>query len=230
MAKIILNYEYKQISMQIGSNKLGKQIVIQIGSNKLDSSLAEQNQVCCDTKFKNFYCKTFTSWIMLFSLDVNIFHLQPLIRLIVIPMQLQHHGLLRIKHSKHLFQIGTSERKILIVLCYYILVGVITFSAFTVTARICTQFANTIASSYIYNYWQCETAGLNPENFCDRLRDHLDKWHTYPRLTSTSNILIGTYIPHSESHISSWRQGDKAEVQDLVRLYSTSAKNESKQN
>ena len=28
---------------------------------------------------------------------------------------------------------------------------------------------------YIYNYWQCETAGLNPENFCDRLRDHLDK-------------------------------------------------------
>jgi len=47
---------------------------------------------------------------------------------------------------------------------------------------------------------------------------------TYPGLTSTSNILIGTYIPHSESHISIWRQGDKAEVQDLVRLYSTSAK------
>jgi len=66
-------------------------------------------------------------------------------------MQLQHHGLLRIKHSKHLFRIGTSEQKILIVLCYYILVGVITFSAFTITAsyRICTQFANTVVTGNV---------------------------------------------------------------------------------
>jgi len=63
------------------------------------------------------------------------------------------------KNSKHLFRIGAAERKSLIILCYYILLGVVAFSAFTVTTRNGTLFAAAIAE-----YWRCESAGLGLMN------------------------------------------------------------------
>jgi len=91
------------------------------------------------------------------------------------------------KNSKHSFRIGAAERKSLIILCYYILLGVVAFSAFTVSTRSSTLFANTIAE-----YWRCESAGLNSENSCDGLRDLLRQLGN-PGLTSASYILLGIF-------------------------------------
>jgi len=91
------------------------------------------------------------------------------------------------KNSKHPFRIGAAERKSLIILCYYILLGVVAFSAFTIGARNGTRFANTIAA-----YWRCESAGLNSETSCDGLRDSLRQL-TNAGLTSAAYILMGIF-------------------------------------
>ena len=91
------------------------------------------------------------------------------------------------KNSKQPFRIGAAERKSLIILCYYILLGVVALSGFTVTTRNGTLFANAIAA-----YWRCESAGLNSENSCDGLRDSLRQLAN-PGLTSASYILLGIF-------------------------------------
>ena len=91
------------------------------------------------------------------------------------------------KNSKHPFRMRAAERKSLIILCYYILLGVVAFSAFTVTTRNGTLFATAIAA-----YWRCESAGLNSENSCDGLRDSLRQL-TNPGLASASYILLGIF-------------------------------------
>ena len=65
--------------------------------------------------------------------------------------------------------------------------GVVALSAFTVTTRNSRKFADAIAE-----YWRCETAGVNPENSCDRLRD-LFQPLANPGLTSASYILLGIF-------------------------------------
>ena len=91
------------------------------------------------------------------------------------------------KLSKHPFKIGAAERKILIIFCYYVLLGVIALTSFTVATRNGTLFANAVA-----DYWRCEIAGVDPENSCDRLRDSFEEL-TYPGLTSISYILLGIF-------------------------------------
>ena len=91
------------------------------------------------------------------------------------------------KLSKHPFKIGTAERKILIVFCYYVVLGVIALTAFTITTRNGTQFADAVA-----DYWRCEIAGVDPENSCDGLRTSFQQL-SYPGLTSASYILLGIF-------------------------------------
>ena len=100
---------------------------------------------------------------------------------------LQQHGLFTMKVSKHPFKIGTAERKILIILCYYVLLGVIALTAFTIFTRNSTQFSDAIAE-----YWLCESTGVNPENSCDRLRESFQQL-SYPGLSAVSYVLLGIF-------------------------------------
>ena len=91
------------------------------------------------------------------------------------------------KLSKHPFKVGAAERKILIIFCYYVLLGVIALTTFTLTTR-----NGALAADAVADYWQCEIAGVDPENPCDRLRDSFEAL-TYPRLTSISYFLLGIF-------------------------------------
>jgi len=91
------------------------------------------------------------------------------------------------KLSKHPFKVGAAERKILIIFCYYVLLGVIALTSFTVFTRNGALFGDAVA-----DYWQCEITGVDPENSCDRLKDSFEAL-TYPGLTSVSYILLGIF-------------------------------------
>jgi len=91
------------------------------------------------------------------------------------------------KLSKHSFKVGAAARKILIIFCYYVLLGVIVLTTFTITTQNATLLADAVA-----DYWQCEITGVEPENSCDRLRDLLEAL-TYPGLTAVSYILLGIF-------------------------------------
>ena len=91
------------------------------------------------------------------------------------------------KQSKQPFKIGTAERKILIIFCYYVLLATIALTTFTVTTRNVGQFAAAVADN-----WQCELTGVDPENPCNELRASLEDI-TYPELTSCSYILLGLF-------------------------------------
>ena len=91
------------------------------------------------------------------------------------------------KQSKHPLKIGTAERKMLIIFCYYVLLATISLTAFTVTTRNAGQFAAAVA-----DYWRCELTGVNSENPCDELRGSFREL-TYPELTSFSYILMGIF-------------------------------------
>ena len=65
--------------------------------------------------------------------------------------------------SKHPFQIGTAERKLLIILCYYILLAIVALTGVSVPLRNAEQLTNALTE-----YWQCEAAGIDHENPCNR--------------------------------------------------------------
>ena len=65
--------------------------------------------------------------------------------------------------------------------------GVVALTAFTITTRNGRLFAEAIAA-----YWRCETAGVNPENSCDRLKGSFQQMSN-PGLTSASYILLGIF-------------------------------------
>jgi len=100
---------------------------------------------------------------------------------------LQQQGLFRAKLSKHPFKIGAAERKILIIFCYYVLLGVIALTTFTIFTRNSTQFSGAVAE-----YWLCESTGVNPENSCDRLRESFQQL-SFPGLSAVSYILLGIF-------------------------------------
>ena len=96
--------------------------------------------------------------------------------------QLQQHGLLRVKKSKHPLQISTSERKILIVLCYYILLSVVALTGVTIPLRNAQLL--TVA---LIEYWQCEAAGVDP--LCNRPRTSFEE-QTNPGIITVSYMLL----------------------------------------
>ena len=78
-----------------------------------------------------------------------------------------------------------AERKVLIILCYYVLVVVIALIAFSATTRNDVEFAAAVA-----DYWRRELTGVDPENPCDELRLSLERL-LVPVLTSCTYILAG---------------------------------------
>ena len=92
----------------------------------------------------------------------------------------QQHGLFRIKRSKGL---DTAERKILIIFCYYVILGVIALTTFTLSTKNSESVANGIVG-----YFGCESSG--PQTPCDRsgFEPQLN-----PVLDCLSYILLGLF-------------------------------------
>ena len=99
--------------------------------------------------------------------------------------QLQQQGLLRMKLSKQPFKIGTAERKVLIIFCYYVLLVVVALTAFTDFARTFTSLGAEVAE-----YWQCELSGAGSENACGERKASF-RAPGYTALSSISYILLG---------------------------------------
>jgi hypothetical protein len=79
---------------------------------------------------------------------------------------MQQHGLFKVKKaSKFPITIGTPERKILISICYYVIMTLFTLTAFTIATRNAGAF-----STQLLGHFSCEQLGQDPENpvTCDR--------------------------------------------------------------
>ena len=76
---------------------------------------------------------------------------------------IQEYGLLKAKKVKDVFKIGTAEKKILIVFCYYVLLTAVAFTSLTLRLRSSELFAEQLS-----NYFVCEERGNDPNNPCDR--------------------------------------------------------------
>ena len=96
---------------------------------------------------------------------------------------MQQHGLFKTKSSQHPFKISIAERKVLIVLCYFVLLVVVSLTALAVTIRNSGKFATTLVE-----YWQCEATGVDPGKQSDRLYALFEELGP-PALIGISNLL-----------------------------------------
>lgn len=96
---------------------------------------------------------------------------------------LQQHGLFKTKSSQHPFKISIAERKVLIVLCYFVLLVVVSLTALAVTIRNSGKFGTTLIE-----YWQCEATGVDPGKQCDRLYALFEELGP-PAMIGISNLL-----------------------------------------
>ena len=98
---------------------------------------------------------------------------------------LQQHGLFKARQSRNPYKIGTAERKVLIVFVYYVILTVISLTAFTLIVQDADRL-----SSALLRYFECESKGVDPNNPCDP--------NTYIKLQhvaviSLSYILLGLF-------------------------------------
>ena len=84
--------------------------------------------------------------------------------------------------SKASTMIGSAERKLLIILCYYVLLVVISLTGFTVSLR-----SSGLYIGALLEYMQCEATGVDPENPCNRASF---EEQTYPGLTTLAYVLL----------------------------------------
>lgn len=98
---------------------------------------------------------------------------------------MQQHGLFTNKDSKSSLKIGTAERKLLIVFCYYVLLAVIALTAFTFSIKNLTQ-----SVKFILEHFDCERDGHNTSNPCSR--SDFEALNN-AALTSFSYILLGLF-------------------------------------
>lgn len=98
---------------------------------------------------------------------------------------MQQHGLFVNKYSKSPLKIGTAERKLLIVFCYYVLLAVIALTAFTLSTKNLSQ-----SVKFILKHFDCERDGHNTSNPCSRSEfEELNN----AALTTFSYILLGLF-------------------------------------
>ena len=91
----------------------------------------------------------------------------------------------RSRKTKHAFGLGAAERKILIVLCYYVVVASFSLTQYTVVIRNLDAF-----DTQLDKYFVCELSGHDPSNPCDRSRFRL---LSNPGLTAMTFILLGLF-------------------------------------
>ena len=132
--------------------------------------------------------------------------------------QLQQQGLFRMKLSKQPFKIGTAERKVLIIFCYYVLLFVIALTAFTDFTRNSTGIA-----AEIEEHWRCELSGVDSENACNERKASFEA-PGYTALSSISYILMGLLPAVNLTfavNISELRQKFRTRCSRITKLYST---------
>ena len=78
---------------------------------------------------------------------------------------LQQNGLFKAKQAKSPYKIGTAEKKLLVIIFYYVLLAVLALTTFTIS----TRNAITIIKEILL-YFICERDGINPSQPCDRSR------------------------------------------------------------
>ena len=122
------------------------------------------------------------------------------------------------KLSKQPLQIGTAERKVLIIFCYYVLLFVIALTAFTDFTRTFTGLA-----AEIEEHWRCELSGVDSENACGERKASFES-PAYTALSSISYILMGL-LPAVNLifavNISELRQKFRTWCRRITKLYST---------
>ena len=128
---------------------------------------------------------------------------------------MQQHGL--IKTKPHPFKISIAERKVLIVLCYFVLLVVVSLTALAITVRNSGQYAVTLVE-----YWQCEATGFDPEKQCDRLYALFEELGP-PALIAISNLLylilplvnlvFVINVTELKQKFKTWRGGEAASSQ-----------------
>ena len=97
----------------------------------------------------------------------------------------QQQGLFRVKLSKSPFKIDTAERKILIIFCYYVILGVIVLITFSFATRNDGRLLEELTG-----YFTCELPGIDPQNPCDRSRYQS---LLNPELNCFSYVLLGIF-------------------------------------
>ena len=97
----------------------------------------------------------------------------------------QQQGLFRVKLLRSPFKIDTAERKILIIFCYYVILGVIVLITFSFATRNDDRLLEEITG-----YFTCELPGIDPQNPCDRSRYQS---LLNPELNCISYILLGLF-------------------------------------
>ena len=78
-------------------------------------------------------------------------------------LNFQHHGLFKAKESRNPISFGTAEKKLLIILFYYLVLEVLGFLIFSLT-----QKSVDLLQEELQSYFVCESRGHNPDNPCDR--------------------------------------------------------------
>ena len=122
------------------------------------------------------------------------------------------------KLSKQPFKIGTAERKVLVIFCYYVLLFVIALTTFTDFTRTFTDLGAKLAE-----YWRCELSGAGSENACNEMKASFEA-PGLTALSSISYILLGL-LPAVNLifavNISELRQKYRTWCSRITKLYST---------
>ena len=96
----------------------------------------------------------------------------------------QQNSKLKAGEAKHIFKLGTAEKKLLIVFSYYILLSSIALTSFTLTMRNAENLARGIQV-----YFFCQQGGFDPEDQCTR--DYMK--YSRPFLTTMAYALLGLF-------------------------------------
>ena len=83
--------------------------------------------------------------------------------------------------------VGTAERKILIVFCFYIMLAMLVMTAYTIVSR-----NEEVLMAAIKEYWQCEAIGIDPDRPCIKMRASFEEL-TYPGLNILAYLIFGLF-------------------------------------
>ncbi len=99
----------------------------------------------------------------------------------------QQEGLFRAKQDKVPMKMGTAEKKIFIIFCYYIVLGIIALSTFTEAVRNDDETAEEYRK-----YFRCESAGIDPNDPDECDRSGFENNDTL-FLTAATYVLVGIF-------------------------------------
>lgn len=82
------------------------------------------------------------------------------------------------------FKFGTAEKKLLVVLCYYVILAAVALTTFSIGTRDIKTFVQSVQ-----NYFLCEQNGHDPDRPCNRKL----KGQLHPALFTITYVLLGLF-------------------------------------